>query len=64
MKIEKCKIKIKCDVGGCCNMADKSISFDGVTTQFNLCDDCLNKFVKKVIQTKGGKTVEKKSSKG
>lgn len=44
-------------------MADKSFSFDGVTTQFNLCDDCLNKLVKKIMQAKGGKGVEQKASK-
>ena len=63
MKIEKCKIKIKCDVGGCNNMADKAISFDDVTTQFNLCDKCLNSLVKKLVQTKGGDGVAEKSGK-
>ena len=63
MEIAKCKIKIKCDVGGCLNMADKAISFDGVTTQFNLCDKCLDKLAKKIVETKGGKAVGEKSGK-
>ena len=63
MKIEKCKIKIKCDVGGCRNMADKAIRFDGVTNQFNLCDECLDKLAKQIEKVKGGKEVESKSKK-
>ena len=63
MKIENCKIKIKCDVGGCFNMANKSISFDGVTTQFNLCDNCLEKLAKEITVAKGGKGVESKAKK-
>ena len=43
MIIEKCPIVIKCDVDGCHNKAKKAISFDGVTTQYYLCDDCLKK---------------------
>lgn len=63
MKIEKCKIKIKCDVGGCHNMADKSISFDGVNNQFYLCDECLYKLANEIGKAKGGKNEQARSKK-
>ncbi len=44
-------------------MADKAISFDGVTNQFNLCDECLDKLAKQIEKVKGGKEVESKSKK-
>lgn len=38
MIVEKCKVEIKCDANGCANVADVSVSFDGVAPQYHFCN--------------------------
>ena len=43
MKIEQCKIDVKCDVDGCNQKADYQLIFDGVTPQYRFCKTCILK---------------------
>ena len=63
MNISKCSIAIKCDVDGCHNKAEKGISFDGVTVQYYLCEDCLKTLYKTLQQENEKEKVDVKSKK-
>lgn len=43
MKINKCNCAVKCDAGGCGNLAVKEISFKGESADLKLCSDCLKR---------------------
>lgn len=45
MKLTKQTRRIKCDVGGCKNLADVTISVEGANPKgnINLCKDCMQK---------------------
>ena len=43
MKIDNCKVSLKCDVDGCSHRATKKICYYTDYAQFYLCDRCMEK---------------------
>ena len=58
MKIEKCKIDVKCDVDGCHGKAEYQFVFDGVTAQYRFCQGCVTKIKNALKGMDGGSKSE------
>lgn len=52
MKITKCNCAIKCDADGCGRLAEKEISFNGVSADLRLCPACYETLCRELSKTK------------
>lgn len=52
MKITKCNYAIKCDADGCGRLAEKEISFNGVSADLRLCPVCYEALCRELSKAK------------
>lgn len=52
MKITKCNCSIKCDADGCGRLAEREISFNGVSADLRLCPVCFDALCGELTKTK------------
>lgn len=59
MKVEKCEHKVKCDFGGCRNLASYYLSTRGLfKNEFAFCEDCMRKLFEELSKIFVPKAVE------
>ena len=59
MKVEKCTHKVKCDFGGCRNLADYYVSTRGLfKNEFAFCEECLKELYAELAKLFVPKAIE------
>lgn len=66
MELTETKYKIRCEMGACKNLADKTVQLKrvGIKSHLHICNACLKELYEKIGETMVPKSIETAGKKG